>query len=71
MNKVALAKNISTGEEMIIMPRNEYEKFCSAYEKVGWLEKEREADRDILAGRVSQTYRTKKELKTALDKLKK
>ncbi len=71
MNKMALAKNISTGEELVVMPRREYERFQAAYERVDWLEKEREADRDILSGRVSQIYSTKKALKLALDRLKK
>ena len=64
MNKVTLTKNITRGEELVIIPKKEYDKFLAAY-------REREADEDIRRGRLSRAYKTKKELKTALNKLKK
>ncbi len=69
MNQVTLTKN--KGEELIVIPRKEYDKVLLAYEKLKWYRKEREAHADIVKGRLSAGYTTKKELRVALQKLKK
>lgn len=71
MNRVMLTKEITKGDELVVIPRKEYDRFLAVYEKFGLEEKERQADEDILKGRLSRGYRTKKDLKVALDKLKK
>ena len=70
MNRVMLTKEITKGEELIVMPRKEYDRISVAYEKLKWFQKEREAHNDILRGRVSRGYITKRELRTALNNLK-
>ena len=71
MNRVTLTKDITKGDELIVVSRKEYDEVFSAYEKLKWYEKEREAHDDILKGKVSQGYTTKNELRNALNKLKK
>ena len=71
MNRVMLTKDITKGDELVVIPKKEYDRFLAVYEKFGWDEKERQADEDILKGRLSRGYKTKKDLKAALNKLKK
>ena len=58
---------MTKGEELVIIPLQEYEKFKHLE---FFLSREKEANDDITAGRLSQPYRTKRELKKALDLLK-
>ncbi len=67
MTTVTISKKITKGEELVVIPREEYEKF-KQIETI--LSRENEADGDIVAGRLSRPYRNKKELKKALDLLK-
>ncbi|HEY4478916.1 MAG TPA: hypothetical protein VI981_00970 [Candidatus Paceibacterota bacterium] len=71
MNQITLTKNITKGDELVVISRKEYDRVLVAYEKLKWHQKEREAHDDILKGRLSKGYTTKKELRAALDKLKK
>ena len=71
MNRTLFAKSIAKGEELVVIPRKEYDKFLAAYAQFIWHTKEREAHDDIVSGRVSRAYTTKKELRAALLKLKK
>ena len=71
MNRVTLTKEITKGEELVVIPRKEYDKILFANEKLKWYQKEREAHGDILKGRVSRGYTTQKELRAALNNLKK
>ena len=70
MVTVAIPKRITKGEELIVIPRKEYERFLSMYKKYRWSEREHEAEEDILRGKMSPAYKTKRELKNALGKLK-
>ena len=67
MTTVTISKKITGGAELIIIPREEYERF-KQIETV--FSREREADDDIAFGRLSRPYRNKKDLKRALDFLK-
>lgn len=58
---------MTKGEELVIIPLREYENF--QHFKT-FLSREKEADDDITAGRLSAPYRNKQELKKALDLLK-
>ena len=71
MNRVTLTKEITKGEELVVVPRKEYDKILVAYEKSKWHQKEHEAHDDILKGRISRGYTTQKELRMALNNLKK
>jgi hypothetical protein len=66
-----LTKDITKGDELVVIPKKEYDRFLVAYEKFSWDEKERQADKDILKGRLSRGYKKKKDLKAALNRLKK
>ncbi len=70
MSRATLTKDTPRADEFVIS-RREYDLILSAYEKLKWYEKEREAHDDILKGRLSGGYQTKKELLDALGKLKK
>ena len=67
MTTLTISKKMTKGEELVIMPLREYEKFRYLE---SFLSREKEADDDIVAGRLSQPYRTKQELKRALNRLK-
>jgi len=73
MHTATISKKITKGEELVVMPRQVYDQFLIAYEqceKYGKSARELEADADIASGRVSRGYRTKTELKSALNRLK-
>ena len=70
MSITMITKNVTKGDELVVMPRKEYDRFLAVYKKFGSDVKESEADNDILKGRLSRTYKTKKELAVALNKLK-
>lgn len=70
MNPITITKNLTKGDELVVISRKDYDLFCSAYETHRWAELEREAAEDIQKGKVSKAYRTKKELRRALAKLK-
>ena len=67
MTTVTISKKITGGAELVIIPREEYERF-KQIETV--FSREREADDDIVLGRLSRPYRDRKDLKKALDLLK-
>ncbi|MBI2097750.1 MAG: hypothetical protein HYT46_02350 [Candidatus Vogelbacteria bacterium] len=67
MTTVTISKKITKGEELVVIPREEYERFK---EIETFFSREREADNDIAFGRLSRSYRTRKDLKKALDLLK-
>ncbi len=67
MTTVTISKKMTKGAELVIIPREEYERF-KQIETV--FSREREADDDIVSGRLSRPYRNKKDLKKALDFLK-
>ena len=71
MDRITLTKDITKGDELVVVSRKEYDRVLSVYEKLQWYEKERDAHNDIMGERVSRGYATPKELKRALDKLKK
>ena len=71
MNQITLTKKITKGDELVVVSRKEYDKAVAAYKKLQWYEKEREAHNDIMKGRLSRVYKTQKELRGALVKLKK
>jgi hypothetical protein len=71
MDALTISKKITKGEELVVIPRKMYDRFLAVYEKRGWSMKEREANEDIMVGRISRGYRTKAELKVALNRLKK
>lgn len=70
MNTLTISKKITKGEELVVIPRQVYDKFLAVYEKYGRNAKEREASEDIVSGRVSRGYKTKMSLKSALHRLK-
>ena len=80
MTTITIPKKLTKGEELIIIPRKEYENFLRISKKIAegqewfwtkeWQEKEKEADWDIRLRKLSHPYKTKKELRTALNKLK-
>lgn len=67
MTTVTISKKITKGAELVVIRREEYERF-KQIETV--FSREKEADDDITIGRLSRPYRNKKELKRALDFLK-
>lgn len=67
MTTVTISKKMTKGAELVIIPREEYERF-KQIETV--FSREKEADDDITFGRLSRPYRNKKDLKKALDFLK-
>ena len=67
MTTVTISKKMTKGAELVIIPREEYERF-KQIETV--FSCEREADDDIVSGRLSRPFRNKKDLKKALDFLK-
>lgn len=67
MATIMISKKMTKGAELVIIPLKEYERFK---EIQTFLFREKEADDDIEAGRLSPPYRNKKDLKRALDFLK-
>ena len=67
MTTLTISKSLTRGEELVIIPRKDYEKLRHSYEV---LLREKEADDDIAAGRVSNSYTNSKDLKHALNLLK-
>ena len=80
MNVLTIPKTLIKNNDLVIIPRKEYKKFLYILKIIDknqlwfwtkeWQKKEREAERDIELGNVSRPYKTKAELKTALDNLK-
>jgi len=70
MVTLQIPNRITEGEELVLVPKKEYERILTMYKKYGWAEMEREADEDISKGRISVAYKSKKELTRALNKLK-
>lgn len=67
MTPLTISKKMTKGDELVIIPLREYERFRHLE---SFLSREKEADDDIIAGRLSLSYRNKQELKKALDRLK-
>lgn len=77
---ITIPKNISK-EGMVVIPKKEYERVLRVLRFISedqlwfwtkeWQAKEKEADRDIKHGYFSKGYKTKVELKVALDRMKK
>lgn len=62
MSTIMIPKKITKGEELVIIPRREYERFLAREKKTGVLDPNlREALRDIKAGRVFGPFKTAKE----------
>ncbi|MEK7077213.1 MAG: hypothetical protein AAB967_03205 [Patescibacteria group bacterium] len=62
MPTVSIPKKITKGEELVVIPRREYERFLAREKKAQALEPDiREALRDIKAGRVFGPFTTVKE----------
>ncbi len=81
MTTITLPGKLDKKEELVAIPRKEYEAFLRFLKIISkdqkwfwtpeWQEKEKEADKDILFKKISPPYKTKKGLQTALSKLKK
>ncbi|MGB2762729.1 MAG: hypothetical protein WBC21_04350 [Minisyncoccales bacterium] len=81
MTTITIPKRIIKDDDLVIIPRKEYQKFLYIFKIIPknqwwfwtkeWQIKEREAENDIKLNNISGPYKTRKELKTALDKLKK
>ncbi|MBA3047689.1 AbrB/MazE/SpoVT family DNA-binding domain-containing protein [Patescibacteria group bacterium] len=81
METLTIPKTLIKHDDLVIIPRKEYKKFLYILKIIDkdqlwfwtkeWQKKEKEATRDIKLGNVGESYRTKKELKAALDELKK
>lgn len=80
MDTVTIPKKITKGEDLVVIPRREYEEFLRISKMIPkdqlwfwtkeWQEREKGAAGDIRLKNVSPPYKTKKELQAALDKLK-
>lgn len=81
MGIVTIPQKVTKGEELIVIPRKEYEDFLKFSKMISkdqlwfwtkeWQEKEKQADKDIQNNKVSPPHKTKKELRAALNGLKK
>lgn len=82
MSTITISKNlISKNIDLVVIPRREYEKFLHIFDVIPkdqwwfwtkeWQKKEKEADKNIQSGNIHGPYRTAKELKTVLDRMKK
>ena len=79
MTNITIPRQISG--ELIAVPKKEYQLFSSFLEFIDikqiffwtkeWQAKEKEADRDIAVGKISRVYNNAKDLKKALNLLKK
>ena len=79
MTNITIPRQISG--ELVAIPEKEYQLFSSFLEFVDikqlffwtkeWQAKEKQADKDIAHGKLSRVYSTAKDLKKALDSLKK
>lgn len=81
MQTVTIPKKLTKGEELIIISRREFEEYLRITSMISkdqlwfwtkeWQEKEKQADKDIEDGNISHSYKTVKELRKALNNLKK
>ncbi|MEK7673627.1 MAG: AbrB/MazE/SpoVT family DNA-binding domain-containing protein [Patescibacteria group bacterium] len=81
MVTITIPKNLTEKGALVVVPQKEYDELKSIYNSIDkdqlwfwtkeWQKKEREADIAIKNGKVSGPYKNWKELKKALDKLKK
>jgi len=79
MINITIPRQISG--ELVAVPKKEYQLFSSFLEFIDikqiffwtkeWQAKEKEADRDIAVGKISRVYNNAKDLKKALNLLKK
>jgi hypothetical protein len=79
MVTITIPKELTKKGELVIIPRKEYEEFLRISKIIPkdqewfwtkeWQGKEKEATRDIGLKNVSVPYKTKKELRVALNKL--
>jgi len=80
MSTITIPKEVDKNEDLIAIPRKEYQKFMRLFKILPksqwwfwtkeWQKKEEEADRDIKLGKLSGPYRNSKELEKTLKKLK-
>lgn len=80
MTTFTIPKRITQEGDLIVMPRKDYEKFFSILKIISkdqiwfwtkeWQQKEKEADEDIVSKKLSPAYKTKREIKESLTKLK-
>lgn len=80
MTTITIPKKLTGRDELVVIPRKEYEKFLHIFKILPksqwwfwtkeWQTKERVAEKDIALGKLSGPYGNKKELKKALDILK-
>lgn len=81
MATITIPKNLTEKGALVVIPQKEYDELKSVYNSIDkdqiwfwtkeWQKKEREADIAIKNGKISRPYKNWKELKKALDKLKK
>lgn len=80
MATITIPKKLMKDADLVVIPRKEYEKYLFLSDAISksqrwfwtkeWQEGEREADEAISSGHISKPYRTKVELKVALDAMK-
>ena len=80
MQAITIPKALIKNDDLVVIPRKEYEKLFCIAESIDkdqlwfwtkeWQKKEKEADADIKLNRLSGPYKSKKELQSALDALK-
>ncbi len=81
MTTVTIPKKLTKKGDLVVIPRQEYEKFLHIFKIIPkdqwwfwtkeWQRKEKRADIDIKLKKISGPYKTKKELRVTLEKLKK
>ncbi|HDO23697.1 MAG TPA: AbrB/MazE/SpoVT family DNA-binding domain-containing protein [bacterium] len=80
MNALTIPKKLIKNDDLVIIPRREYEKFLRIFKMIPksqwwfwskeWQAKEMEAEKDIKSKKLSGPYKAAKDLKMALDNLK-
>ncbi len=81
MTTITISKKLIKDNDLVIIPRREYEKFLYIFEIIPkdqwwfwtkeWQKKEEEADKNIKLRNLSGPHKTIEGLKTVLDKMKK
>lgn len=81
MTTVTIPKKLTKKGDLVVIPRQEYEKFLHIFKIIPkdqwwfwtkeWQRKEKRADIDIKLKKIRGPYKTEKELRAALEKLKK
>lgn len=81
MNTITIPKKLIKNDDLVVIPRKEYEKFLYIFKILPksqwwfwskeWQNKEKEADKDIFQKKISGPYKTERGLKATLNRLKK